>query len=192
MPSPITEHLAPQGPIVSGIRSRFPSAMAITIRQIQACDVQGFRDCLDAVARERCYLAQVEAPPMEKVQAFITSSVTDDAAQFVAIDHNRVVGWCDIFAHWAYALQHTGGLGMGILLSHRGQGIGERLLRATLAKAATKGITRVTLEARQDNMRAISLYERVGFQHEAVKRNALRFDGKYYDAVQMVLLHDED
>jgi putative acetyltransferase len=128
---------------------------------------------------------------MERVEAFVKSSVADDAAQFVAIDRDTVVGWCDIFAHWAYALQHAGGLGMGVLFSHRGQGLGERLLRETLTKAAAKGITRVTLEARQDNTRAIKLYERVGFKHEAVKRHALRFDGKYYDAVQMYLLQGD-
>jgi RimJ/RimL family protein N-acetyltransferase len=44
------------------------------------------------------------------------------------------------------------------------------------------------LEARADNERAIRLYERVGFAHEATKRNAMRFDGVYYDAVQMSLL----
>jgi hypothetical protein len=41
---------------------------------------------------------------------------------------------------------------------------------------------------RADNARAIKLYERAGFQHEAVKRNAMHFDGVYYDAVQMSIL----
>jgi putative acetyltransferase len=46
----------------------------------------------------------------------------------------------------------------------------------------------VTLEARADNQRAIRLYESVGFQHEAIKQRALRFDDTYFDAVQMSLL----
>ena len=66
--------------------------------------------------------------------------------------------------------------------------MGERLLRACLVKAHSKGITRVELEARADNVRAIALYERVGFKHEALKRNAMRFDSVYYDAVQMSIL----
>lgn len=165
--------------------------MTITIRQIQVSDALGFRECLDAVAKERRYLAQVEALPLERVQSFVKNSVTNDAAQFVAVDQGTVVGWCDIFAHWAYALQHAGGLGMGVLASHRGAGVGERLLRETLAKAAANGITRVTLEARSDNTRAIKLYERLGFQHEALKQRALRFDGLYYDAVQMYLLQGD-
>ena len=94
------------------------------------------------------------------------------------------------WAAWADAVRHCGTLGMGLRADHRGRGLGERLLRACLDKARAKGITRVTLDARADNERAIRLYERVGFRHEALKRHALRFDGVYYDAVQMSLLLD--
>jgi ribosomal protein S18 acetylase RimI-like enzyme len=161
--------------------------MSILIRQIQQADAHGFHACLDAVAKERRYLAQVEAPSFDKVQSFVQENVASDAAQFVALDHDKIIGWCDILGHWAYALQHTGSLGMGVLTAYRHQGIGEQLLRETIGKAATKGITRITLEARNDNSRAIKLYERVGFTHEPLKRKALRFDGQYFDAVQMVL-----
>ena len=162
--------------------------MAPTIRHIQLPDAESFHACLDAVARERRYLAQVEALPIERIREFVESSVASDAAQFVAIHGDRLIGWCDVFPHWAHALQHVGTLGMGVLDGYRGRGIGERLLRRTLAHALEKGIYRVTLEARSDNARAIRLYERVGFRHEGVARAALRFDGRFHDAVQMALL----
>jgi RimJ/RimL family protein N-acetyltransferase len=165
--------------------------MAIEIVPIAVEHAAGFHACLDAVARERRYLAQIQALPLERVEGFVRESVASDAAQFVALDEaGVVVGWADVFPAWADAVRHCGTLGMGVHASHRGRGIGERLLRASLAKAATLGITRVTLEARADNLRAIRLYERVGFAHEALKRHALRFDGVYYDAVQMSLLLD--
>jgi ribosomal protein S18 acetylase RimI-like enzyme len=165
--------------------------MAIEIVPIAVEHAAGFHACLDAVARERRYLAQTQALPLERVEGFVRESVASDAAQFVALDDaGVVVGWADVFPAWADAVRHCGTLGMGVHASHRGRGVGERLLRASLAKAATQGITRVTLEARADNLRAIRLYERVGFAHEALKRHALRFDGVYYDAVQMSLLLD--
>jgi putative acetyltransferase len=46
------------------------------------------------------------------------------------------------------------------------------------------------LAARADNAPAIALYERQGFRHEAHLVRAMRFDGVYYDAVQMSLLLD--
>lgn len=148
----------------------------------------GLHACIDAVARERRYLAQTFAKPRADFDTFVRDSVSNDLVQFIALDGDRVVGWADIFAAWADAVRHVGSLGMGLLEAYRGQGIGERLLRPCLTKAMAKGITRVELEARADNVRAIKLYERVGFAHEAVKRNAMRFDGVYYDAVQMSIL----
>jgi putative acetyltransferase len=77
-----------------------------------------------------------------------------------------------------------------VLSAYRGRGIGTQLLTACLAKARSKGITRVELEARADNAAALRLYQKLGFTHEARKRNAMRFDGRYYDSVQMSLVYD--
>ena len=164
--------------------------MNYVITIIAEAHAESFRACLDAVAREKKYLAQIEALPLDRIQSFVRESVETDAAQFVALDRARVVGWCDIFPAWAHAIQHCGALGMGVLSEYRGRGIGRRLLVACIAKAKAKGITRVELEVRADNEPAIRLYERVGFVLEARKRNAMRFDGTYYDSLQMSLLHE--
>ncbi len=160
----------------------------IVIASIAPEHAAGFHACLDAVAKEKRYLAQMQALPLERVEGFIRDSVGNDAVQFVALDGATVIGWADIFPAWADAVKHCGSLGMGVLAAYRGQGIGERLLRACLVKAKAKGIARVELEARADNERAIKLYQRLGFTHEALKRNAMRFDGVYYDSVQMSIL----
>lgn len=162
--------------------------MDIAVRQIRLEDTPSFRECLDAVARERRFLAQVEALPLARMEEFVKQSVEADAAQYVAVAAGRVVGWCDVFAHWAYALRHVGTLGMGVHADFRRQGLGERLLRATLAHALRNGVCRITLEARADNAAAIRLYEKVGFRHEARTRCALRFDDVFFDGVQMALL----
>jgi ribosomal protein S18 acetylase RimI-like enzyme len=164
--------------------------MSVAIVPIAESHVEGFRACLDTVAREKIYLAQIEALPLERIQGFVRESVAAGAAQFVAVDGSLVVGWCDIFPAWAHAVQHCGSLGMGVLPSYRCRGIGKELLSACLVKARSNGITRVELEARADNERAIKLYERMGFKREALKRHGLRFDGVYYDCVQMSLIFE--
>ncbi len=85
-------------------------------------------------------------------------------------------------------MSHCGSVGMGLLPAFRGRRIGERLLRACLDKAPTQGLTRIELQVRADNERAIALYRRLGFETEGVQRNAMRFDGVHYDAVSMALL----
>lgn len=166
--------------------------MSIVVRPITVEDAASFHTCLDTVAREGRYLAQLQAPPLEKVRGFVADGVAAGVAQVVAVDTAAdgapVVGWADVFPAWAAALQHSGRLGMGLLPAYRGRGLGEQLLRACLARAQAGGITRVALEARADNHAAIRLYERVGFVHEGVARRALRFDGVYHDGVMMALL----
>ena len=158
------------------------------VRKITVADAPSFRECLDAVARERKFLAQVEAPPLERMEQFVADSVSKDAAQYVAVNDGKVIGWCDIFPHWAYALQHVGVLGMGVLGPYRGQGLGRRLILQTLAHAREQGIFRVTLEAREDNAKAIRLYESVGFKHEGRAPCAMRFDGVFYTGATIALL----
>lgn len=160
----------------------------IEIRRIENDDAASFRACLDAVARERRWLAQVEAPPLAQVRQFVADSVQKDAAQYVAVRGEEVVGWCDIFAHWAHALQHVGVLGMGVQAGCRGLGLGRRLLDRTLAHALRQGIYRVTLEAREDNHRAIRLYKAAGFRHEGRAACAMRFDGTFFTGVAMARL----
>ena len=162
--------------------------MDIVIVPIEERHAASFRECLDTVARERKYLAQIEAVPLERLQEFVRESVNSDAAQFVALDGDRVVGWADVFPHWPHATAHRGNLGIGVHPRYRGQGIGKRLLEACIAKAWAKGMTRIDLESRADNLTAIRLYERVGFEHEGVIRNAMRFDGVHYDAVRMGMI----
>lgn len=166
--------------------------MTIVIAPIAESHAESFHACLDTVAREKKYLAQIEALPLERVQAFVRSSVANDSAQFVATDDSTVVGWCDILPGWAHAVQHCGTLGMGLLPTYRRRGIGQRLLSTTIAKARANGITRIVLEVRTDNTGAIKLYERMGFTHEVRKRNALRFEGAYYDAFQMSLIFEPE
>lgn len=150
-----------------------------------------YRACLDVVAREKKYLAQIEALPLERIEGFVKESVDNDAIQFFALSQEEVVGWADIFPSWAHAVSHCGSLGMGVHPNYRGQGLGKRLLNACIQKAWDKGLTRIELEARADNEPAIALYEKCGFKHEALKVQAMRFDGTYFDAVQMRLLRGE-
>jgi ribosomal protein S18 acetylase RimI-like enzyme len=163
----------------------------LPIVPVQTSLAASYRECLDVVARERKFLAQTEALPLQRIEGFVSDSVANDAIQFFAVDGTRVVGWADIFPAWADAVAHCGSLGMGVHPDYRGRGLGRRLLSACIEKAWRKGLTRIELEARADNAAAISLYEKLGFEYEATKPMAMRFDGVYFNAVQMRLLRSE-
>lgn len=162
--------------------------MGVEIVQMSRRHVAGFREVLDAVARERRYLAFLEAPPLARVRRFVLGNLKSGAPQFVAVDDGRVVGWCDVTPKTHETLSHSGVLGMGVAASHRGRGIGSALLRTTLDAALARGLTRIELVVRVDNQRAIGLYRRNGFEIEGTLRHYLVVDGAEYDALQMARL----
>lgn len=165
--------------------------MTTTITPISEEHAAGYREALDVVARERCYLAMVEGPPSDKVLAFVRENIATDVAQFVALVDGRVVGWADIVPARSPVLSHSGTLGMGVLPAFRGQGIGARLLGACIAKTWAKGLMRIQLDVRSDNARAIRLYERHGFTREGTKHRSMKFGSVYFDSIAMSLLSGE-
>jgi putative acetyltransferase len=61
-------------------------------------------------------------------------------------------------------------------------------MAAAIDKAWRQGLTRIELTVRADNPNARTLYERLGFQHEGVQRQAFRVDGQFIDSHAMALL----
>lgn len=158
------------------------------VRAIAVEDAESFRACLDAVAREGKFLALLEAPALEEVKAFIRSNVERRVPQVVACAESRVVGWCDIVPGWHHTLRHCGSLGMGLLPAYRGQGLGRLLFDECLRLAVQAGVTRVELEAREDNEPALSLYRKLGFSFEGRKARGMRVNGEYINTIAMSLL----
>jgi len=63
-------------------------------------------------------------------------------------------------------------------------------MAACIAKARQQGITRIELQARIDNTRAIGLYQRMGFVLEGRKRRGMRIDDSYFDMLEFALVFD--
>jgi ribosomal protein S18 acetylase RimI-like enzyme len=159
--------------------------MAVVVRPISLEDADGFQQVLDSVARERSFLALVEAPPIEEVQEVVRANVEEHAIHFVAVDGLEIVGWCDIHGSKQQGFTHTGRLGMGVRADYRRRGIGRLLTAAALGKAIDTGLTRVELEVFASNTAAVHLYESLGFVKEGFKRNARYLDGAWDDMAMM-------
>lgn len=150
--------------------------------------IDGYRAAVDSVARERKYLALLEAPPEADTKAYVRDNIKERVPHFVALADGRVVGWCDIAVRARPTQRHSGILGMGVIRDYRGKGIGRALMQATLAAAKTRGIRRVELTVRVDNEPAKRLYESFGFATEGLCRRHMWIDGEYVDSWLMALL----
>ena len=151
--------------------------------------VEGLQRCVDAVARERRWIGFLEGPPLAQTHAFVDTILRGAGVQFVAVnDADEVVGWCDVLRLDQETFRHGWRLGMGVLPEVRGRGVGRRLAEAAIAAARERGAERIELEVFASNVRAIALYEKLGFVREGVKRRARKLDGEYDDVVLMALL----
>lgn len=157
------------------------------IRPFTLADLASFHRTLDTVARERRHLALLEAPPIADAERYLCTALEQGAIRFVAENDGRVVGWCDITPRRQPGSSHIGHLGMGLLHEYRRQGIGHRILDATVREAFGKGLTRIGLEVFSSNQAAIALYRRYGFIIEGRRRKARHVDGIWDDIILMAL-----
>jgi RimJ/RimL family protein N-acetyltransferase len=151
--------------------------------------VDSFHRALDAVARERRFLSILEAFPVEAMRAFTLNQIKTDAPAFAALERGEVVGWCDIQRMTLPTFAHRGTVGIGVVAERRRRGVGFRLLEAAVTDAFRRGLlVRVELQVRTDNKPAIALYEKIGFVHEGIARDAFLFDREYCDALTMAIV----
>jgi ribosomal protein S18 acetylase RimI-like enzyme len=161
---------------------------AIEVVPIARRHLSGFHAAVDGVARERQYLAMLQAPTLARTRRFVLDSLKSGAVHVVALQGNEVLGWCDLRPKLAETLRHSAVLGMGVLAGHRGRGIGSRMLTTALALGRERGIQRTELVVRADNARAIDLYRRFDFVVEGSCRGYMRLDAVDYDALLMARL----
>lgn len=162
-----------------------------TIEPTVEAHVEGYRNVVDAVSRERLYLVSVEGFPADQTREFVANILGGDGVQYLALDEGEVVGWCDIVRYPSEGFRHVGKLGMGILAEYRGQGLGRRLLETTVAAAPGIGISRVELEVFASNAGAINLYRRFGFADEGRKRKVRILDGHVDDILCMAIFLED-
>jgi RimJ/RimL family protein N-acetyltransferase len=165
-------------------------AMSITIVPAAERHYPALHRALDAVAREKRFLAATQAPPFEQAVAFYRSLAEGAWPQFVALQGEQVLGWVDVAPLFGESRAHVGSLGIALVAQARHQGLGARLMQAAIDRSWQRGLTRLQLTVRTDNLNARALYERFGFQHEGLHRRASLVDGIYHDLHAMALLNE--
>jgi ribosomal protein S18 acetylase RimI-like enzyme len=121
-------------------------------------------------------------------RAFVLNNIAQGYPQLVVLSGGEVVGWCDILPKSRPVHAHVGVLGVALLPEFRGCGLGGRLVRQTLDAARAFGLHRVEPTVREDNKNVIALYRKIGFEIEALMRDAIKVDDIRENVVLMALL----
>lgn len=100
----------------------------------------------------------------------------------------ELVGWAAVEVLPYRRAAGTGYLVLGVDQDAAGRGVGRSLMDLAVMEAARRGLVRLELTVMTDNVRALTVYARQGFQVEGLRRRALRRDGRPVDEYYMALL----
>ena len=164
----------------------------IQIRKLGSADAEAFQSLRLQALREDpiAFAASYEDErhtPLTTVAERLAPS--DDRAIVGAFDRGALVGLAAWHREEMRKMHHKGFVwGVFVKDTHRGQGLGRRLLEAVIMLARrAPGILVLNLTAYADNHAAIALYESLGFVIYGREPAALCVDGMLHDDVHMAL-----
>jgi RimJ/RimL family protein N-acetyltransferase len=109
-----------------------------------------------------------------------------DATLLVADLDGELVGRLSLMRDPHPASSHVADLGVMVAAGHRRSGIGTALMEAAEAWAARAGVTKLELHVFPHNRPAITLYEKLGYEREGLRRrHYARSDGGFSDVLLM-------
>ena len=171
--------------------------MQITFRKLKPTEAKDFRrirlECLqnfpdsfgtlyeDEVGKPKLYFEELIEQDLADV--FFYGAFTAD---------DELIGIAGFIRGNRTKTRHRGEIAaMYVNPDFRGRRVGENLLRALLkAVFALKGVEQAHLTVVADNLAAVGLYERIGFETFGVQKNYFKAGEKYWDQNFMQLMKE--
>lgn len=156
-------------------------------------DAQKIVDFYNFVGGETSYLSfEKDEYPLD-VDAQVASIKSLEGNQtnimIMAMDGDEIAGIATINSSHKIKSRHEGELGIVVAKKYQGKGIGTELIKRLIEWARGNGVTtRIRLDTRADNINAVSLYLKFGFQFEGCLKNSTLLNGKYYDLYVMGMM----
>jgi putative acetyltransferase len=126
----------------------------------------------------------------EEERRFLAERAESDNSVFLlALAGDRIIGNLGCDGGKRRAVRHEATIGISVDRDWRNRGVGTALMRRAIEWARGTGVlTRLQLQVFARNAPAIHLYQKLGFQIEGSRRNAILRDGEYIDSLMMALL----
>lgn len=163
--------------------------MNIRFEHAKAEDAQALLDFLEVVGGETDNLTfGAEGLPFsaEEEASYIEAMNQSGNMLLLAKYDDRIIGSVSV-SRFQRRMAHRAELGITVLRTEWGKGIGSELMRRAIEHAKANGMEILSLEVRSDNTRAIRLYERFGFQKIGTFPGSLKIDGQLIDFDIMIL-----
>ena len=164
----------------------------IQVRKAQNADAQALVDLRQRVFEETDFM--LWSPKEYKVtvqreQEYLERlSTSDNSICLVAYDADAMVGFLNAMGGEAQRQKHSAKIALAVSRSHWGRGVGRVLMQSVQIWARESGLARIELTVHVDNLKALGLYLKMGFEVEGVRRRSLRLGSRWIDEYQMAWL----
>ena len=167
-----------------------PDGAPVSLRPATEADARAVLAHLRLAGGETPYLSfGPEGPGLteEDERDYLADTAkSDNGVALLAEWRGQIVGCLTFNGGRRPRLRHVGELGISIARSCWGIGLGRRMVSEFLDWAAAGGVVRkVNLRVRVDNVRAIALYESLGFVTEGRLTRDTCDNDAFYDALIM-------
>lgn len=156
-------------------------------------DAKNIVDFYNFVGGETSYLSFEKDEYPNTVEGQIEDikalEVNPTNTMLLALDGEKIVGIATISSSHKIKSRHEGELGIVVAKDYHGRGIGSELIKRLIDWAKGNGVTtRIKLDTRADNVKAVSLYLKFGFVVEGCLKNSTLLNGEYYDLYVMGMM----
>jgi RimJ/RimL family protein N-acetyltransferase len=164
----------------------------VEIRPARPRDARAFLSAYASVAAERRFIQTERVTSSTRAyRRRFRRSWDQHGAHLLAVDGDAVVGSLSIRRDDQPATRHVATLGMFVVASHRGRGVGTALMTEAMRWAREHRLERIELTVYPHNAAALALYRRFGFVEEGrLVRHAKKSYG-YEDEILMARFLDE-
>ncbi|GJG92700.1 N-acetyltransferase [Clostridioides difficile] len=164
----------------------------IIVRKATKEDAKKMIDYLNTIGGETDFLTfgkgDVKDTEEERANRIEATNSSSNCVLMVATIDNELVGLGSIFSSNSPRMKHIGDLGMSVKKDYWGMGVGSSIIENLITWSKNNGITRkINLLVREDNTRALKLYEKHGFVREGLLSRDFYINDKFYSSIQMGL-----
>lgn len=162
--------------------------MELTIRPVKIEDseaineirrMKGVKENTLAISSERLERTKRITENLDTNSHIIVAEINED-------NNKKVVGVASLNVNVSPRIRHSASVGISIHSDYQGKGIGKQLTEELLDLADNwLMLVRVELGVYPDNIKAIKLYESLGFEKEGLKKYSAIKDGQYIDEIIM-------
>ncbi|MBU9714791.1 GNAT family N-acetyltransferase [Evansella tamaricis] len=160
------------------------------IRKINVSDAEAFLAMNHQLDKETMYMLFEPGErkiTVEQQQKMLEKLKENPTSEIFVVDNQSgvLVGYLAFFGGQLNRNKHSGYIATGIIEKHRGQGLGKKLFQTMEEWAIEQKIERLELTVMKNNLSALHLYLKMGFEIEGVKRNSLKVNGELVDEYYM-------